>query len=134
MIVVDASVVMTALLVDGRQGDAAREVLQLGELHAPHLLDVEATSAVRRWVLRGQLAGDAAGSILDDLRDLAISRHGHDLLLGRVLELRDSVSAYDGYYVALAELLDVPLVSADVRLSRAAGLRCRVLLPDRGRT
>ena len=131
MIVVDASVVVTALLAHGREGDAARELLQNEDLHAPHLLDVEATSAVRRWVLRGQLAADAAGPILDDLRDLAISRHGHDLLLGRILELRDSVSAHDGCYVALAELLDVPLVTADVRLSRAPGLRCRVLLPDR---
>jgi predicted nucleic acid-binding protein len=131
LIVVDASVVVTALLVHGREGDAAREVLLEEELHAPHLLDVEAASAVRRWVLRGQLAADTAGSTLDDLRDMAVSRHGHDLLLGRILELRDSVSAYDGCYVALAELLDAPLVTADVRLSRAPGLRCRVLLPGR---
>ena len=126
MIVVDASVVVTALLVGSEEGDAAREALRSEAAHAPHLLDVEVTSAVRRWVLAGRLTVEEARSSIRDLGDLAITRHGHEPLLDRVLELRDVVSAYDGTYVALAELLGATVVTGDRRLSRAPGLRCPV--------
>ena len=128
MIVVDASVVVTGLLVAGPAGDAAREVLRSGPLHAPHLLDVEATSAVRRWVLSGRLSVEHARMSLLDLRDLAADRHAHEPLLDRVLDLRDAVSAYDAVYVALAELLGARMVTADHRLARAPGIRCPVTL------
>lgn len=128
MIVVDASAVVTGLLVAGPAGDAARDVLLSGPLHAPHLLDIETTSAVRRWVLSGRLADEQARMSLRDLRDLAVDRHAHEPFLDRVLDLRDTVSAYDAVYVALAELLDTPLVTADRRLARAPGIRCPVVL------
>ena len=130
MIVVDASVVVAALLVAGPQGDAARAVLEGDEAHAPHLLDVEATSAARRWVLTGRMSADAARLFVGDLRALAVARHGHEALLDRMLELRNSPSASDAGYVALAELLDAPLATVDRRLSRAPGMRCRVLVPE----
>ena len=126
MIVVDASVVVAALLVDSEEGDAARGALRPEAAHAPHLLDVEVTSAVRHWVLAGRLTVEQARSSIRDLGDLAITRHGHESLLDRVLELRDAVSAYDGTYVALAELLGATVVTGDRRLSRAPGLRCPV--------
>jgi predicted nucleic acid-binding protein len=126
LIVVDASVVVAALLVDSEEGDAAREALRSEAAHAPHLLDVEVASAVRRWVLAGRLTVEEARSSIRDLGDLAITRHGHEPLLDRVLELRDVVSAYDGTYVALAELLGATVVTGDRRLSRAPGLRCPV--------
>ena len=115
MIVADASVVVAALLVAGEDGDAARRVLLSDEAAAPHLLDVEVTSAIRRGVLGGRLAAADAREHVRDLRDLAISRHAHEPLLDRVLELRDSLSAYDGTYVALAEVLGATLVTADAR-------------------
>jgi predicted nucleic acid-binding protein len=126
VIVPDASVVVAALLVGSAQGDAAREALLADEAAAPHLLDVEVTSAIRRGVLSGRLSAAHALIHLEDLRDLAITRHGHESLLGRVLELRDVVTAYDGTYVALAEQFDATLVTADVRLARAPVTRCRV--------
>jgi predicted nucleic acid-binding protein len=124
LIVIDASVVVTALLVD--RGHAAREALRSDGAHAPHLLDVEATSAIRRWVLAGRLTIKEARSSIRDLGDLAITRHGHEPLLDRVLELRDAVSAYDGTYVALAEILGATLVTGDRRLSHAPAVRCPV--------
>jgi predicted nucleic acid-binding protein len=127
--VVDASVVVGALLVAGPDGDAARAMLEAEDAHAPHLLDVEATSAARRWVLSGRLSSAAAGLFLVDLRALAVARHGHEPLLDRVLELRDSLSAYDASYVALAELLEAPLATVDRRLARAPGIRCEVVVP-----
>ncbi len=127
MIVVDASVVIAGLLVSGPAGDTARDALRSQQAHAPHLLDVEATSAIRRWVLSGRLTVDEGRASLRDLRDLAIARHAHDPLLDRALDLRDSVSAYDAVYVALAELLGAPLLTADLRLARAPGVRCAVV-------
>jgi predicted nucleic acid-binding protein len=126
LIVVDASVVVTALLVGSEEGDAAREALRSDAAHAPHLLDVEVTSAVRRWVLASRLTVEEARSSIRDLGDLAITRHGHEPVLDRVLELRDAVSAYDGTYLALAELLGATMVTGDRRLSRASGVRCPV--------
>lgn len=124
----DASVVVAGLLVAGPAGDAARDVLRSEPLHAPHLLDVETTSAVRRWVLSGRLSVEHARMSLLDLRDLAADRHAHEPLLDRVLDLWDAVSAYDAMYVALAELLGARLVTADHRLARAPGIRCPVTL------
>ncbi|MGY1592282.1 type II toxin-antitoxin system VapC family toxin [Geodermatophilus sp. SYSU D00708] len=126
MIVVDASTVVAALLDSGSGGESAREVMLGDEAHAPHLLDVEVLSAVRRHVLRGRLSAAAAHGAVAALQELLIARHGHDLLLDRALQLRDSVTAYDGVYVALAELLAAPLVTGDRRLSRAPGVRCPV--------
>ena len=127
MIVVDASVVVAGLLVSGPAGEAARDALRSQDAHAPHLLDVEATSAIRRWVLSGRLTVGEGRASLRDLGDLAVARHAHEPLLDRALDLRDAVSAYDAVYVALAELLGAPLLTADLRLTRAPGLRCAVV-------
>ena len=130
MIVADASVVVTALLIAGPTGDVARRALLSDEVHAPHLLDVEATSAVRRRVLAGDLSAADALVSVRDLTDLAITRHAHEPLLERVLALRDAMSAYAASYVALAEVLGGTVLTADARLSRAPGARCPIqLLP-----
>jgi predicted nucleic acid-binding protein len=79
-----------------------------------------------RTVLGGRVSVPAAQEAIASARELPVLRHGHDLLLDRALELRDSVSAYDGVYVALAEILGATRVTGDRRLSRAAGDRCAV--------
>src|SRR3954452_13505502 len=126
VIVVDASTVVAALLGAGQDGDDAREVMLGDEAHAPHLLDVEVFSAVRRQVLSGRLSAAAAGEAVEAIRELPVVRHGHDLLLDRALQLRDSITVYDRVYVALAELLEAPLATGDRRLSQAPGLRSPV--------
>ncbi|PRY39366.1 putative nucleic acid-binding protein [Geodermatophilus tzadiensis] len=126
MIVVDASTVVVALLDSGQGGQEARDLMLGDEAHAPHLLDVEVLSAVRRHVLGGRLSATAARDAVDVLRELPVVRHGHDPLLDRALQLRDSVTAYDGVYVALAEFLEATLVTGDRRLARAPGVRCPV--------
>lgn len=125
MIVVDASVVAPALADDGDDGDRARQRLSGGRLVAPELLDLEVTSVVRKAVRGGDLDGRRAGLALADLGTLPVRRVGHRALLPRVWELHASVTPYDAVYVALAELLDVPLVTADGRLVRSPGTRCR---------
>lgn len=127
MIVVDASVVVASLLSVGGAGARARERLRLDpDLHAPHLLDVEVASALRRRVRLGQTDLRRATGALSDLADLAALRWDHEPLLGRVWALRENLTAYDASYVALAEALDIPLVTTDARISRAPGLTCPV--------
>jgi predicted nucleic acid-binding protein len=127
VIVVDASVVVAALVDGGLDGDAAREAMLGAEAHAPHLLDVEVLSAVRRLALAERLTAHGARGAVRALRELPVARHAHDPLLDRALELRDSITAYDACYVALAELLDATMMTADLRLARAPGMRCPVV-------
>lgn len=122
MIVVDASAALSALLNAG----AARRTLANQQLHAPHLIDSEVASGLRRRVASRQLSAEAGWAALDTLRRLGMTRYPGFTLVDRVWELRDNLSAYDACYVALAELLDCDLLTADARLSRAPGVRCAI--------
>lgn len=126
MIVADASVLAAALLDEGSAGALARERLHTHEVYVPELADVEVLSVVRRQVLARSLSATRGAEALQDYAELTLERFAHLPLLPRAWQLCETVGAYDGQYVALAELLDVPLVTADGPLSRASGLRCRV--------
>jgi len=97
-------------------------------MHAPHLLDIEVADALRRMVQRKDITTVRAEEGLADLAHLRIERHGHPLLLGRIWQLRESMAAYDGAYVALAEALDAPLLTCDAKLANAHGHRARIEL------
>lgn len=131
MIVIDASVLATALVSDDDEGDHVRQrVAAAGVLAAPELIDLEVVSVLRRQVLGDALDLRRAHQALRDLQDLPLVRVPHLLLLERAWELRDNVTTYDAAYVVLAELLGVTLVTGDRRLANAPGLRCDVeLLP-----
>jgi predicted nucleic acid-binding protein len=126
VIVADASVLVLGLVDEGGAGALARERLLASDIAVPELADVEVLSVVRREVLAGRLTSERGAGALQDYTDLAVERYSHRPLMARVWELRDTVSAYDAQYVALAELLDAALVTADGRLARASGLRCPV--------
>lgn len=95
-------------------------------LHSPQLLDIEVTHALRRLVQRSDITVVRAELVLADFSQLHIERHAHQALIARIWQLRDSMTAYDGAYVALAEALDAPLVTCDARLARAHGHRARI--------
>ena len=126
--VVDASVVATALGANGPDGALVRGHLRGRELAAPDLIDVETASALRRHWLAGKLGVPRFQAALGALGQLPIERFPTQPLLGRIFELRENVTAYDASYVALAEVLDAPLLTADGRLARAPGVRCQVQL------
>jgi predicted nucleic acid-binding protein len=120
MAVVDASVIVE-LLAQGEGEEAAAERL-LGEQRAfwaPEMLDAEVGSALRRAVRRKNIDADRAAEALGELRKLPIHRVSHERLAQFAWLLRDNVSFYDGLYVALAQLLDKPLLTFDARLGRA---------------
>jgi len=126
VIVVDASVVATALADDGGDGDAARARLRGERLTAPQLIDLEVPSVWRRHVSDGRLEQRRALLALADLRAMPIDRVPHLPLLERCWELRENVTIYDASYVALAELRGVPLLTADGRLAAAPGVQCEI--------
>jgi predicted nucleic acid-binding protein len=129
VIVVDASVLANALGDDHHAGDAARQALaDAGELTLPDLADVETVAVLRKRWLAGDVTDQRLEAAVADLSDLPARRYPAGPLLPRVVELRHNVSAYDAVYVALAELLDCDLVTADRRLTTATGPRCTFLL------
>src|SRR5215210_5395101 len=115
MLVVDTSAIVAQLATDpASEGLADR--LRGQSLHAPHLIDVEFLYVMRRMVARGQLAHSRADVVRADFSGLRITRYPHTLLLDRMWDLRDNLTAYDASFVALAEALEAPLVTTDARL------------------
>jgi len=120
MPVVDASV-LVELLSDGPLADVADVRLNDEEqtLWAPHLIDAEVGHALRRSVYLGELSADAAGRALWEVEVLPVERIEHELLIHVAWGLRDNFSFYDALYVALALMLDEPLLTFDARLARS---------------
>jgi predicted nucleic acid-binding protein len=126
VLVVDASVLVVALADDGPDGDRVRQRLRGEQLAAPELIDLEVGSVLRRQNRAGQIGDRRAEMALSDLAAIPVQRAGHSHLLGRCWELRQNLTFYDAAYVALAEALQVTLLTGDRRLSRAAGPVCPI--------
>ncbi len=124
MIVVDASVLVTALGDDSDDGRRARHRLVGERLSAPELIDVEVTSVLRHLCATDRLLPERASQALDDLATFRLQRVAHLPLLSRCWELRHNITIYDAAYVALAEALETTLLTADERLTRAPHARC----------
>lgn len=129
MIVLDTSAMVEALV-----GEAPDEELLdalSGEVHAPHLLDVEVPSALRGLTLGRKLALDRAEQARQDFFQLLITRHEIGVLADRIWLLRNQYTAYDASHIALAEALDAPLYTCDAKLD-AGGHGARIRLLSRG--
>lgn len=131
MQVVDANVVIDALSLRGAAGDSAREVIARRTSIVPHLLDIEVLHVLRRLGRRGHLSGPQVGRAVRGLSEIPLTRRSHHPLIPRIWQLRDNLTPYDATYVALAEALDCPLMTADARLAAAPGVRCEIVVLDR---
>jgi predicted nucleic acid-binding protein len=131
VIVLDASVVLELLLGTPAGTRVAQRIASPAEtLHAPHLIDLEVAQVLRRFEREGDIDEARGREALEVLRDLDVVRYPHDVMLPRIWQLRDAMTAYDAAYLALAEALAAPLLTADAKLARTHGHRARVeLLP-----
>jgi predicted nucleic acid-binding protein len=122
VIVIDASALLEILLQTDRAEALMRRALTAGErMHAPHLIDIEVSHVLRRLVQHRELTKARAEHAFEDLALLLIERHGHQALLPRIWQLRETLTAYDGAYVALGEALGAPILTCDAKLARAGG-------------
>jgi predicted nucleic acid-binding protein len=127
VIVVDASALLEFLLQTPLGIRVEARLFRDGdEFHAPHLVDVEVTQALRRLARAGDVTPRRAAEAIADLTGLDLHRHAHLELLARAWRLREHVTAYDAMYVALAEALDASIVTCDAPLARAPGHRARI--------
>lgn len=121
MMVVDASAVVEVLFQTERGLTIEERLFAPGEtLHVPHLIDIEVAHVVRRAWLQGLVAEGRAEEALEDLAAWALIRYPHDLFLPRIWSLRHNVTAYDAAYIALAETLEVTLLTCDARLAASS--------------
>lgn len=129
MIVVDASALLDALLRTPAARAVEKRLFEPSQtLHAPHLLDVEVAQVIRRYAANREIDAECGHTALADLADFPLHRYPHDFLLPRVWDLRNNLTAYDAVYVALAEVLDAPLLTRDKRLANAPGHHARIEL------
>jgi predicted nucleic acid-binding protein len=120
----DSSAIVAALL-----GNAtASGWLRVDDVRVPHLVDSEVAQALRRYAREHDNGEARADTALKTWRYLGVARHAAHGLLDRIWALRENVTAYDATYVALAEALGCPLVTADARLARAPGPRCEMVV------
>lgn len=130
MIVVDASC-LYEVVVGTSSAEAIRARLSRDPDHAaPHIVDAEVFSLIRRQYLAGRLDATLAGLAVEDLRSWPADRFGHRSLMERAWELRETVRGWDALYVALAEVLGATLLTLDERLARAPGPHCAIEVPS----
>lgn len=126
--VIDASALVACFVDDGPTGRGLRARLRMDRLAAPEVLYLEVANALKKARARGALDERRSAEALRDLLGLSLRSFPHPPFLARIWELRENLSPYDAAYVALAEALRKPLLTADRRLARAPGVRCEVEL------
>jgi predicted nucleic acid-binding protein len=125
VIVIDASLVVDVLIAP--DADHLLEyVFSSRDLVAPHVIDIEVLNSLRHSWIRRLLSDERLSEALTDFADLRIERYSHEPLHQRIWALRANVTTADAAYVALAELLDAPLITRDARLARSSGHSARI--------
>jgi predicted nucleic acid-binding protein len=128
-LVIDSGLVVAALVDSGPDGTWADHLLATDDLAAPHLMPVEAANVLRRATMTGEIAAETAALAHADLLNLRVELFAYEPFATRVWELRDNITAYNGWYVALAESLGATLATLDLRLAKAAEPRCTFATP-----
>jgi predicted nucleic acid-binding protein len=122
-------VLVAALIDTGPHGTWAEKVLATGSLHAPELACAEATSIFRRLEKAKLITTPEANAAQDDLMELDIDLFPFEPFADRIWELRQDVTSYNAWYVALAEALKLPLATLDAPLSKSNGVTCKFMVP-----
>jgi predicted nucleic acid-binding protein len=130
-LVIDASLVVSALVDTSDTGRWAEALLASGPLSAPHLMPVDVTNILRRAAAKGEITQDVASMAHADLLDLRVELFPYAPFASRVWELRDNVTSYDAWYIALAESLGSSVATLDRRMAQASGPRCTFEVPPK---
>lgn len=129
--VVDSSAWVSVVLPEDMRGDRVLDYLdEFTEWWAPDAFDLEVLYALRGQLLRGSVQPHEFVRQAEQLTRLPLARFSSHLLNMRIASLAPSMSTYDAAFVALAEILDAPLLTTDARLTRAPGPRCEFLLVE----
>lgn len=127
MIVIDASLALELFLRTLRASEIKDRIEAAGrDMAAPEVFDLEIIQTLRRLSHRGVIAPERAAQALDVFRHAPVDRYSHRLLVSRIWDLRDNLTAYDAAYFALAELLDAPLWTRDRKYAAVPGAEARV--------
>jgi predicted nucleic acid-binding protein len=131
VIVLDASAAVELLVEEGEVGEWVAETVAAEPIvGAPHLIDLEVLSTLRRLLGRGQLTPPTAQAAVVAFERLRLVRYPLADLMSRIWDLGDRLTPYDASYVVLAEIFDAPLLTTDARLARAGGHRARIVAYD----
>lgn len=128
--VVDSSVLVTALVDSGADGEWAESIIAAGALHAPELVSIEAANILRKMERAKEITTAEANAAYEDLLQLNMELFSFDPFAERIWQLRHNLTSYDAWYVAIAEALGLPLATLDRRLARATGPTCAFLTPN----
>lgn len=128
MLVVDTSAILDAIAAYESAPGLIARLAKDGDLHAPHLIDVEILHALRGMSMREEITPERAVDARTDFAETALLRYPHEPLSDRIWELRHNLSAYDAAFVALAETLEVPLVTCDARLASSSSHNAQIEL------
>jgi predicted nucleic acid-binding protein len=128
MLVIDTSAILDALAASEPAPGLVERLSKDGDLHAPHLIDIEILHALRGMRIRDEIQAERADDARTDFAETALLRYPHQPLSDRIWELRHNLSAYDAAFVALAEMLDAPLITCDSRLASASGHEAHIEL------
>ena len=128
-IVFDGSALVAILAGSGQERRWAESLLPPDGIAGPELVLAEVTNVLRRLERSGELSSSQAASAARHVLQLDIELLPFAPFASRVWELRHNVTAYDAWYVAVAELHDGPLVTLDRRLGQADGPKCEILVP-----
>lgn len=126
MIVLHTSALVEFLVGSDTVAHRVRTTVAREQLAAPHAVDLECASTLRGLVQGGKLPAEEGRAALELLGAMNLRRYDHVPLLGRIWSLRHTMWPYDAAYVALAEALNIDLLTVDHKLGRVPGLRCTV--------
>lgn len=128
-VVVDASLLVAALVDSGKEGKWAESAVTEGYPAGPELVLAEASNILRRLEQSGEISRLEANIAHGDLLRLDLELFPFAPFADRVWALRHNLTSYDAWYVALAEVLDCPLVTLDRKLGQSSGPRCKIIVP-----
>lgn len=94
---------------------ATRIIAEGARLHLPQLTGAEVAHALRGLLIGGKIVADDGSRALTDFAGIVARRHPIEPHLPRIWELRNNLTSYDAAYVALAEALEVALVTTDTK-------------------